>query len=143
MEKFQIIEISNLDFFGYECHRAGNEISINRDINGELAITIEPQENKNTGCNDFGKCRICFIERVSQVFIPCFHAVVCTYCSKKWRRVKCFICRGRILKRQQLYFDESKNNKNIIQISMIHGDTELSKLSTMNVTSFASQLTSR
>jgi len=56
--------------------------------------------DENETCDELDgslRCKICFTNKISTVFLPCFHAAVCISCANRLEATKvCPICRNRI-----------------------------------------------
>ncbi|KAL8614979.1 hypothetical protein ACOMHN_029722 [Nucella lapillus] len=67
----------------------------------------EQLEDENEEIRDSVRCKMCQINDVTVLFLPCGHLVACTQCAPALRR--CAICRAAVKGYVHVYMDERRH----------------------------------
>ncbi len=68
-----------------------------RNVEGDDEAVPENENEDNGEIGTNLQCKVCFINKINTVFMPCFHAAVCIACANRLQETKvCPICRNRI-----------------------------------------------
>ena len=80
-----------------------NEGEVSEEVRVKLDGSLDREYNEVLDGKEIGACKVCLVNKIVCVNLPCMHAVVCISCAKQLKTDECIVCRSRVQEMKRFY----------------------------------------